>query len=241
MHLENNMPPNNAVTILCVRFGTKYGRNYVERLRNMVAKHITVPYEFVCLTDDPVPIDGVRSIVQLQAGYAKLWWHKVHMFDPTLPVAGSVLYLDLDVIVCGNIDKLIANTGSSFLGIQDFNRKFHPNWQHLNSSAMSWTHGEQSYIWNQFKSNPKEAQRLHGDQDWIWKLGRGQIKFWPKEWIQSYKWEIRSRDEIEVKHGVRRFKTVKDVAIPKDCCVVVFHGEPKPEDIQDRFVVDNWQ
>jgi hypothetical protein len=230
----------DKITVICVRFGTKYGRQYVERLRNMVAKHLTVPYEIVCLTDDPTPIEGVRSIFQPQAGYKKLWWHKVHMFDPKLPVTGRLLYLDLDVIVCGNLDKLVSNAGSSFLGIQDFNRKFHPNWQHLNSSAMSWLHGHHSYVWDQFLANSSDAQRLHGDQDWIWKVARTQIKFWPKEWLQSYKWEIRSRDEIEVRNGIRRFKTVKDVAIPKECSVVVFHGDPKPEDIQDKFVIDNW-
>ena len=63
------------VTVLCVKFGTKYGREYIERLRNMVSRHLTVPYEFVCLTDDHHPIEGVRSIVQPMQNYKKIWWH----------------------------------------------------------------------------------------------------------------------------------------------------------------------
>jgi len=86
----------DKLTVLCVRFGTKYGREYVERLRNMAARHIKVPYEFVCLTDDINPIQGVRSIVQPLAGYHRLWWHKVHMFDSGLPLSGRILYFDLD-------------------------------------------------------------------------------------------------------------------------------------------------
>jgi hypothetical protein len=85
------------------------------------------------------------------------------------------------------------------------------------------------------------AQKLQGDQDWIWKVAKPSIKFWPDEWIQSYKWEVRSRNELDMKNGVRCFKTVNDTIRPSSqCCVAVFHGDPKPENIQDKFVIDNW-
>jgi hypothetical protein len=232
---------NTPVTILCVRFGTRYGREYVERLRNMVSRHLTVPYEFVCLTDDNHPIPGVRSIVQPNAGYARGWWHKVHMFDPTLSLRGRILYFDLDVVIHNNIDKLATIYPTQFLGIHDFNRAFHANWMNLNSSVMAWVHGSQNHIWNQFKEDPRAAQRLPGDQDWIWKTSKDRIKFWPKDWIQSYKWEVRKREELTVINGKRQFKSINhSVEINPDCCVTVFHGDPKPQDVQDKFVVDNW-
>ena len=89
---------SDPITVLCVRFGNKYGREYVERLRNMVSRHLTVPYEFACLTDDHHDIPGVRKIYQPNANYARGWWHKVHMFDSTLPLKGRILYLDLHVL-----------------------------------------------------------------------------------------------------------------------------------------------
>lgn len=230
-----------AVTVLCVRFGNKYGREYVERLRNMISRHMTVPYDFVCLTDDQHPIEGVRTIYQKNAGYVKGWWHKVHMFDPALPLKGRILFFDLDVVIHNSIDKLATFSPNQFVGIHDFNRKFYASWKYLNSSVMAWNHGTQNEIWEKFKSNPKEAQRLQGDQDWIWKLAKDRIKFWPKEWIQSYKWEIRDRSELTVMHGKRQFKTVRnDVMIPTDCSVAVFHGDPNPCAVQDKFVIDNW-
>jgi hypothetical protein len=233
---------HDTVTVLCIRFGNKYGREYVERLRNMVSRHLTVPYEFVCLTDDQHPINGVRNIVMPDQGYAKKWWHKVHMFDPALPLKGRVLYLDLDVVISSNIDKLVSYEPTAFVGILDFNRKFYPAWQHLNSSTMAWNHGSQSGVFSKFIANTREAMRLHGDQDWIWKIAKDQIKWWPKNWIQSYKWEIRSRDELTMQYGKRQFKTVKnDVISPSGCCIAVFHGDPNPADVQDKFVIDNWQ
>ena len=88
-----SVDPSDPITVLCVRFGNKYSREYVERLRNMVARHLTVPYEFVCLTDDQHDIAGVRKIYQPNANYARGWWHKVHMFDSALPIRGRILYI----------------------------------------------------------------------------------------------------------------------------------------------------
>ena len=230
------------INILCVKFGNKYGKEYVERLRNMIERNITVPYQLLCLTDDPTPIKGVKLILQSNAGYARGWWHKVHMFDPTLPIKGRILYMDLDVVICDNIDKLTKIYNNDFMGIRDFNRKFHPSWKYLNSSVMSWVHGTQNHIYTQFKNNPAGAQRMHGDQDWTWKCAKDRIKFWPENWIQSYKWEIRSRNELQVIHGTRQFVTVNNqITAPDGCCIAVFHGDPNPAYVQDKFVVDNWK
>lgn len=232
----------DKLTVLCVRFGNGYGIEYVEKLRNMVSRNTRLPYEFVCLTDDQHPIDGVRSIVQPNAGYAKQWWHKIHMFDSALPVSGRILYFDLDVIICSSIDKLVIDAGDKFFGIRDFNRKFHKDWKQLNSSVMSWRHGSESSIHREYIKNPAAALRMHGDQDWIWKQARDRITFWSESWIQSYKWEIRDRSELTMQHGHRNFKTVKqDIQIDPNCAVAVFHGEPNPCDVKDKFVIDHWR
>jgi serine/threonine protein kinase len=92
-----------------------------------------------------------------------------------------------------------------------------------------------------FRSDPKKAQRLHGDQDWIWQIAKSRIKFWPDKWLQSYKWEIRDRSELTHERGKRFFKQIKDVKMPNECSVCVFHGDPKPENILDPYVIDNWK
>lgn len=232
----------DKATILCVRFGNKYGIGYVEKLRNMIARNCTVPYQLVCLTDDNTPIEGVKLIVQKNAGYSKGWWHKIHMFNPDLPLNGRILYMDLDVVICNNIDKLTQISGNLFMGIRDFNRKFHPHWKYLNSSVMSWIHGRERSVYDSFIQNPSNAQRMHGDQDWTWKSAGNRIKFWPEQWIQSYKWEIRNRDELQVIQGMRQFKTVNnDIQVPNECCICVFHGDPNPAHVQDKFVLENWR
>jgi hypothetical protein len=238
---NKSLQHNNQYTVLCVRFGHKYSREYVERLRNMVSRNLTVPYEFACLTDDNTPMEGVRTIYQPSSGYSKPWWHKVHMFDSKIDLNGRILYFDLDVIIHNNIDKLFTDFENQFLGIRDFNRKFHSSWKYLNSSVMSWTHGTLNHIYTEFKRDTGSAMRLHGDQDWIWKLSKDTMVFWPEPWIQSYKWEIRSRDELVERTGKRGFKYPSNEYPNKDCSVTVFHGDPKPQDIKDKYVVDQWR
>lgn len=232
---------NKKVTVLCVRFGNKYGREYVERLRNMVSRHLSVPYEFVCLTDDSHPIEGVRSIVQPGNKYRKLWWYKVHMFDRNLSLSGRILYFDLDVVITGNIDRLVTSYTNQFMGIRDFNRKFYNNWKYLNSSVMSWTHGLENFVYDEFSKEPNKAMVLQGDQDWIWKVGKGKIHFWPEDWIKSYKWEIRQREDLIQRDGKRGFKNISNIISPNNCSVMVFHGDPKPQHIMDPIVVENWR
>lgn len=232
----------SKISVVCVRFGDLYGREYVEKLRNMIARNLTVPYEFVCITDDPNLMPGVKSIVQPNGNYAKGWWHKVHMFDPTLPLNQTILYFDLDVVIHNNINHLLDVDMCFLTGIRDFNRKFNTNWNQLNSSVMCWTHQQFGELWTDFLKNPALAQRFPGDQDWLWHKIRTKIKFWPDDFLQSYKWEIRSRKELTGKSVDRRFKTVDHhVELDPTCCVTVFHGYPKPSDVQDRFVVNNWR
>ena len=65
--------------------------------------------------------------------------------------------------------------------------------------------------------------------------------FWPDEWIQSYKWEMRDRTYPDRINGVRNFKVKADPIVHEQCNVAVFHGEPHPHQVEDDWVKDNWK
>ena len=44
--------------VICMKWGTKYGPEYVNRLYAMVRRHLTGDFRMVCLTDDPT---GIRN------------------------------------------------------------------------------------------------------------------------------------------------------------------------------------
>ena len=47
--------------VLCMKWGTKYGPEYVNRLYAMVRRHLGGDFDFVCLTDDD---RGIRQEVR---------------------------------------------------------------------------------------------------------------------------------------------------------------------------------
>ena len=47
--------------VICMKWGTKYGSEYVNRLYNMVKRHTTVDFKMVCLTDRT---EGINPEVQ---------------------------------------------------------------------------------------------------------------------------------------------------------------------------------
>ena len=113
--------------ILCMKWGTKYGAEYVNRLYNMVQRHLTLPFKMVCLTDRTEGIDpNVQCFpippLDLPAGSPERGWNKLSTFEPDLyGLKGNALFLDLDVVIVDNIDCFFQEPGE-FLIIHDWKR-----------------------------------------------------------------------------------------------------------------------
>ena len=96
-------------------------------------------------------------------------------------------------------------------------------------------------IWQSFFANTvHHVQRNRGDQDWMYRHIKN-FSFWPDEWIQSYKWEMIGLKDTKLltKDGRKFFRT--PATIKDENKVAVFHGEPKPFNCADQWVVDNWK
>ena len=91
--------------VLCMKWGTKYGAEYVNRLYNMVKRHTTVDFKMVCLTDRTEGIDPAVECfpippLALPAGSPERGWNKLSTFEPDLyGLKGNALFLDLDVVM----------------------------------------------------------------------------------------------------------------------------------------------
>jgi hypothetical protein len=230
--------------LLCLKHGTKYSPDYVNRLYNMVERNCTVPYEFVCLTDNT---DGLHPKIKTIPLPTNLqgWWCKPYMYSKDLPINGTILYMDLDVVIAGNIDKLFTYQSNHWCTIRDFTRAMRPDWKKYNSSVVRFKTGQLDHVWTEFQANQHIIQRrLHGDQDWLFEATRKcQAMLYPDSWILSWKWEVRRSKEFDYNgtKGNRKFKHVEDVKPRIECCVTVFHGDPNPHNCEDPWVVDNWK
>jgi hypothetical protein len=241
------LPPvegTNKNYLLCLKHGTKYSADYVNKLYNMVQRNCTVPYEFVCLTDDTKGLNPLIKTIPLPSNLQG-WWCKPYMFNKNLPLQGTVLYMDLDVVIAGNIDKLFTYQPDKWCTIRDFTRAMRPSWNKYNSSIVRFKTGQLHHVWEGFEANQRDIQRrLFGDQDWLYEATRKtQAMLYPDSWILSWKWEVRKSKEFDFRgtKGNRKFKHVEDVKPRVECCVTVFHGDPNPHNCDDPWVVDNWR
>lgn len=150
------------INVVCVlRQGGKvgYDASWVEKLKNSVSRNLTLPHKFVCLSDCEVPCDRIPLDTEGDGFWAKLQLFKPGIFD------GPVFYLDLDTVICGNIDDIILSMQN-----EKFVMWFEKDKQ-IHSSAMMWWQGDFSYLWDLYTSKPlaywKElygVAPLYGDQ-----------------------------------------------------------------------------
>ncbi len=199
------------LTVACVLSTSdgrrQYDASHVERLREMVAKHLSTIHRFVCLSDVDVPCEKI-DLTEDRIG----WWAKIELFRPGL-FEGRVLYLDLDVTVVGELDE-IAHYPEPFAAIKDWLRPT------INSSVMVWDVGVMDHVFLNLSDD--DVERLHGDQDWITEQ-MPEVKIFPREWCVSYRKSV---------VPLRRFMLPgQSVAVPPGAKIVVFHGFPKPWEV----------
>lgn len=235
--------PAHKNYVVCLKYGDKYSADYVNKLYNMVKRNLTIDYEFVCFTEDSNGIDDNIRIEPLPSYALSGWWFKPYFFDPNLPLKGTILFLDLDMIIFRNIDNLFTHDPNQFYIIRDFNRYAIKDYSKFNSSVFRINTGQHSEVWRNFITNADSImKRYHGDQDWIRVCVTQNFNYWPDEWIQSYKWEMRGKPAFDKKpRGKRDFAINGDPIIKDETAIAVFHGDPNPHNCKDKWVIDNWQ
>lgn len=132
----------DTLTVLTIyKTGGVFGPEYVTRLRDGVAKNLTVPHNFVCLTDSPV--EGVDCLPLLHDWPG--WWSKVEMFAPDLPFS-RVLFIDLSSVVTGSLDDMAAQDGIVITR----------DWYHggPSQSVLLYTVGDFRKTWDAFVERP---------------------------------------------------------------------------------------
>ena len=100
----------SSVNIICVKWGTRYGPEYVNRLFGGVSRFLSLPFRFVCVTDDPTGLHPeVESVPFPEDPGIKRGWPDVLvklmlLEDGFAGLSGPTLFLDLDVLITGSID-----------------------------------------------------------------------------------------------------------------------------------------
>lgn len=77
---------DGSLTVACVRWGRKYGPEYVQRLASGVRRNLSNrDYMFVCFTDDVGALEGMVGVEARPLGERCRewggWWHKAFLFS----------------------------------------------------------------------------------------------------------------------------------------------------------------
>ena len=213
-------------TVLCMKWGTKYGPEYVNRLYAMVARHLRGPFDLVCLTDDH---RGVREEVRclpipslaLPPGIPERGWTKLTTFEANLHgLEGTALFLDLDVVIVGDITPFFEAPGE-FLIIHDWKRPWRITG---NSSVYRFQIGAHADVLAEFRATQEQVRsRLRNEQAFLSEVmhRQGRLAYWPAHWCSSFKY-----------HCIPAWPTSywREPRFPAGTRIVIFHGEVNPPD-----------
>jgi hypothetical protein len=231
------------LNVICLKHGNKYGADYVNKLYNMIQRHLTVPHRFVCFTDNSNGINLPIEIHMLPLNNViSGWWWKPYVFKSGHFPEGDInLFIDLDMVIIKNIDDIVNYLPGEFVGLRDVSRALNRGYDKLGSALMRWISGTYTDIWTGIEINSDQIKRFPGDQDWIWYQHKRTVKFFPDPWIISYKWEARDRSELVRQNNRWVFPTVRNVKLNPDTRILAFHGTPDPHEVMDPVIVDNWR
>jgi len=212
--------------ILCMKWGTKYGPEYVNRLYAMVRKHLPGEFRFVCLTDDGHGIHADVTCLpipplDLPPGIPERGWTKLTTFEADLHgLRGTALFLDLDVVIVDDITPFFELPGE-FLIIHDWKRPWRVTG---NSSVYRFELGAHADVLAKFRAEHEDVRRrLRNEQAFLSEVlhAQGRLSYWPADWCCSYKY-----------HCIPRWPLSywKVPVLPAGTRIVVFHGEVNPPD-----------
>jgi hypothetical protein len=146
------------MNILCVKWGTKYSSEYVNKLYNMVLKNCNGQYfDFYCYTDNPSDLKSNIKTVNINSDL-KDWWPKLdllNIFNKDLNI-----FFDLDVIILNPLERLFSVKTRTFSVL-------YSQWKEgylmptakekyptlYNSSIMKWEGNQGFKIYDYFQKN----------------------------------------------------------------------------------------
>lgn len=223
--------------VLCMKWGTLYGAEYVNVLYSAVRANLTGDFRFVCLTDDtsglrseietfPIPDIGLKP-----ENWRHGAWPKIALFGHDLyGLTGRALFIDLDMVIWGPLDGFFTHgTGLVMLDSGP--------WRHSDgvarsmSSIFAYDLGKLGYLMDRLRA---ERDAMTGKYDIEQAYLHGEVSpigYWPQGWVVSYKYHLRPPLLMDRLRG------------PKppgpEVRVLCFHGRPRPIDLI-RPPAGNW-
>jgi len=237
--------PLGIIDCACVIYGSAYSWQYVDCLYAMLQRNLTREFNLHVYTeaDRPVPDHMIKHCLtgwpDIRADRA--WWYKMQLFNPEHH-AGPLLYFDLDTVIVNNIDWIVDTPTTYFNTVRDFKCLWSPHSTGINSSIMWWDTVRYSYVWDEFSKNSRRETQLkyRGDQDFISQIiPQNQRRYFAPERVKSWRWQCLDGGYNFKKR--RHYAPGTGTSLFKETSVLIFHGKPKPSEVQDPVILQHWR
>lgn len=230
------------ITVVCWKWQPRPGyhkrftADHVNRLRAMVGRHLHVPHEVVCVTDDASEIAPDIRIVPIpdEIGHATHphrpnCYRRLRAFaaDAAEWLGERILSIDLDCVIVRDITPLAART-EDFVIMDDRA----PNATPYNGSLWLLRAGTRTRVWETFDParSPQITKRagiIGSDQAWIAHvLGNREARFTDRDGVLGYGRDICRR------YGGR---------LPDHARAVFFYGRHDMATELPDWARDHWQ
>jgi hypothetical protein len=237
--------PNAPVDCACVIHGDVYQWNYVDILYSMLSRNLSRPVRMHVYTEEnrTVPPHMIKHVLTEWPGIRgskKSWWYKMQLFNPAHH-SGQLLYLDLDTVIVNSLDWITQLSQAHFWAIRDFKTLWKPKFQGINSSVMYWHTEKFAKIWTEFAKQdiPKLCAKYHGDQDYLSAVLKPiQRRFFLEKSAQSWRWQALDGGMDPYKRTHRH--PGLGTQIDPGTSLLIFHGQPKPDQVTDPVIKNYW-
>lgn len=214
----------SIVNVICMKWGNKYGPEYVNTLYSMVKRHLSLAFRFVCLTDDNKGLEQAIETfpiphLNISDGPERGWDKLVTFSAPLYDLTGPALFLDLDVVIVANIDEFFTHP-AEFPIIKDWVKKDLTG----NSSVYRFTVNQYPDILENFRKNHHLIRNtVRNEQEYLsqYVAEQHQLSYWPEHWCKSFKYHCTHKN-------LKAWTTAP--VLPAESKIIVFHGNPNPPD-----------
>lgn len=203
----------------------KFGARHVNTLRNMVERNLSLPHEFVCVTNMPEGVDPRIRIVPLPKVPAPPWsefkpncFKRLWAFSEEAreKLGDRIASFDLDCVVVGSLDKLL-DRKEDFVIWRD---ALIPG--QYNGGFWLLKAGSRSQVWKDWRGQTIRGAR-GSDQGWISAKLKGEATWSETDGVLSYRKHVQKR------------------GLPKGARIVFFHGKPDPWEAKDPWIKDHYR
>ena len=208
-----------------MKWGNRYSSDFVNRLYKSILRHTKNKTRLFCFTDDtsnlhksiickPLPKIKIPEEISLTP------WRKISVWKYSLiEFDGDILFLDLDLVITGNLDKFFEYKKGKYCVIE--------NWTQIgkkigNTSCFRFPTKKYHYIFEDFEKNGEDIwKKYHIEQVYLSKHIDEQY-FWPEDWCKSFKHNLLPRWPLRI---------WKPATLSKNTSIVAFTGKPDPDDV----------